>query len=426
MQKVHFLAFLGICFLISACTPVLKQVWLDPATIAELPADSLPRVTRATGLYQSCLDWEHYVPDSAYLNHLPMKTILVNIHFMNSTSKAHNYVGEAGRQEARDMIYHVNELMKHNVKMRLPLGNDTPVLPTRIRYEISPHPEIEGDDGIYFHFDDELYFMVTRGKDRNLTDRRAIDKYKVRDSVLNVFIMPHHPDSVASETYIGYGAGIALGTAVKLCGLFENNMASWFLRGTIAHEFAHVLGLAHSWSGYDGCDDTPKHSNCYNFTDTPPCDKEVSNNMMDYNDWQQALTPCQIAKMHITMARYDTNVRKIVKPDWCQYDSTASIIIKDSIVWGGSKDLAGDIIIADGGHLTIRCRVSLAEGATIQVQQGGSLLLDNAWLHNSCGGSWNGIQIETLGKNVPAVHKMGVVRIDNTMQPMNQDNAIQP
>lgn len=426
MHQFKHVAFLFFCLLWSACSPVLKQAWLDPGTILAVPADSLAKITRATGLYQSCLDWEDYVPDPAYMNHLPMRTVLVNVHFMNSTSKAHNYDGEAGRKEARDMIYHVNEMMKYNKKMHLPLGNETPVLPAMIQYELSPQPGVEGDDGIYFHYDDELFFMVTRGKDRNLTDRRGIDKYKIRDSVLNVFIMPHHPDSVASETYKPYGSGIALGTAVKLCGLFENGLSTWYLKGTFAHEFAHVLGLAHSWSGYDGCDDTPKHSNCYNHTDTPPCDKEVSNNMMDYNTWQEALTPCQIAKMHITMSNYNTNVRKIVKPDWCVYDTSATIIITDTIVWGGSKDLAGDIIIAEGGHLTIKCRVSLAEGASIIVKKGGTLFLDNAWLHNSCGGTWNGIQIETLGKSVPNIQKTGEVRIENIVHPNIRENDTKP
>lgn len=423
---IRLIFFTALIFCFGSCSPVLKQSWLDPLSIEEVPSDSLPAITRTTGLYQSCMDWEYYVPDSAYMNHLPVRTVLLNIHFMNSTDSTNNFLPEDGRKVANDMVYHVNELMKHNAKMNLPLNNNTPVLPTRIRYELSPHPDIAGDDGVYFHFDDELFFMVTRGKDRNITDRRAIDKYSLRDSVLNLFIMPHHPDSVASETYRPYGSGIALGTAVKLCGIFENQLDAWHLRGTTAHEFAHVLGLAHSWSGHDGCDDTPKHSNCYNFTDIPPCDKEVSNNMMDYNDWQQALTPCQIAKMHITMSRYNTNVRKIVRPDWCQYDTAATVIISDSIVWGGSKDLAGDILIVEGGHLTIRCRISLAEGASIIVKPGGSLLLDNAHLHNSCGGTWNGIQMETLGKRLPVIKKSGLIKMENVKYPNNQDHGTKP
>ncbi len=416
MTKSVFFAFLSLTFWLTACSPVLKQVWVDPVSIKEMPYDSMAKITRATGLYQSCLDWDHYVPDAKYSNHLPIKTIFLNVHIMDNVDSSYNFRQEAGRKFGRDLLYHINAMMTDNAKMRLPIGNETPVLPSRLKFELKTNPEIPEDDGIYFHYDDELYFMVTRGKDRNITDRKAIDKYKVRDSVINIFIMPHHPDSVASPTYAPHWSGIALGTAVKLCGIYENNIDAYGIKGTASHEIAHVLGLAHAWSASDGCEDTPVHSNCFNYTDTSPCDKEVSNNMMDYNLWQEALTPCQIGKMHSTVARFNTNVRKVVKPDWCKYDSTATIIITDTITWGGSKDLAGDIIIEKGGHLIIKCRVSMAEGAAIIVKLGGSLLLDNAHLHNSCGASWNGILMETLGKSIPTVTRSGAVNIEHIDQ----------
>ena len=75
--------------------------------------------------------------------------------------------------------------------------------------------------------------------------------------------MPHHPDSIASKTYAGGGVGVALGTNVKMAGMFESKQPFWNYRQILSHEVGHVFGLQHSWLS-DGCEDTPKHPNCWN------------------------------------------------------------------------------------------------------------------------------------------------------------------
>lgn len=78
---------------------------------------------------------------------------------------------------------------------------------------------------------------------------------------------------------------------------------------TLNHEIAHLLKVRHSWIPNDGCGDTPPNPNCWEFgaSDTtcpasaPNCCSDwsyLSNNLMDYNSYQPALTPCQIDRMH--------------------------------------------------------------------------------------------------------------------------------
>ncbi|MBX2815747.1 MAG: hypothetical protein KTR24_07110, partial [Saprospiraceae bacterium] len=207
------------------------------------------------------------------------------------------------------------------------------------------------------------------------------------------FVMPHQPDSIASKTYAVTSAGIALGSAVKLSGIYESGKKPYSFRGLINHEIGHVLGLRHTWSGNDGCEDTPNHRNCWNRTKSAPCDTQASNNLMDYNAKQHAWTPCQIGTIHLGFAREGSKSRRLLVHDWCHAWPGYEVIITETEVWEGAKDLAGDIIIKDGGQLTISNRVSLPEGAKIVVEAGGELILGDVKLHNACGLRWQGIEV---------------------------------
>jgi len=178
------------------------------------------------------------------------------------------------------------------------------------------------------------------------------------------------------------------------------------------HEIGHVLGLSHAW-GYDGCDDTPVHSNCWNTSDTPPCDTMASNNMMDYNAHQIALTPCQIGKIHRNLSKLSSRQRKLLIRTWCTLNPAKTIYISDNIHWQGAKDLEGHLVIEDGGTLQIDCRVSLPKAAKITVRSGGKLILSDAWLHNDCGAEWAGIEIQKEGNKKGEVIFQGKPIIDN-------------
>ncbi len=408
----RLLFFIPVLLTLAACSPTvqIRTALAEDIILA-------PRSARATEKMSTCYNPLSYV---AHPELLRMKYIRVNVHFMNSTDGRYNMPEEEARIYAYDYIKVVNSNLDKNMKMFLPPGNDTPVLPIPYRYVITPDPNISGDIGVYYHVDDELCFAVKTGRDRNISDKRMIQKYAVRDdSVLNIFLQTHHLDSIPSKTYKPDGSGISLGSSVKIFGRWHEKPSVWNVRGITNHEIGHSLGLAHTWGGYDGCDDTPAHPNCWNKTNTPPCDTMYSNNMMDYNAHMAALTPCQIGKILMNMNRIGAMQRNILEPRWCRLDTSATITIRDSVRWDGSADLEGNIIIEKGATLEISCRVSLPRNATITIYPGGNLtVLSNGQLHNACNTTWGGIKLIHEGKTSGKITVMEGGIIENTPMPL--------
>jgi hypothetical protein len=343
---------------------------------------------------------------------------------VNASDSSKNYVGEEAIAFAYYLVHNANTDLQQNAKMHLPLDNQTPVLPINFQYVITPKENDPTDKGIYFHFDDELCYYVHKGKNRNNYSREIIDKYGVQvGKVINVFIMPHHPDSVSSPTYISSGVGIALGTNIKMAGMYEDGGRFWHYRQILNHEVGHVFGLHHSWTGNDGCEDTPHHPNCWNYTENAPCNTLVSNNVMDYNASQLAWTPCQISRVHSVMSQLSSRQRQLLVPTWCNLDESKTLSIKDSVHWEGDRDIEGNIVVTSEGILQVSCRVAFPKDANIIVQPGGKLILNGAYLHNDCGQTWQGIIIQTKGKTKGEVQWIGKVKIENATYPI--DNEVQ-
>jgi hypothetical protein len=378
--------------LLAACSP---KIVVRPATSEDVVV--VPRTPKESKI-STCYSPLSYV---AYLDLIRTRYVRVNIHFMNSKDGRYNMPESETAAYAREWIKATNSNLDQNQKMLLPHGNQTEVLPIPYRYVISPDPLVPGDDGVYYHIDDTLCYAVKTGRERNISDKRVIEKYAVReDSVLNIFLQTHHLDSIPSPTYKPDASGISLGSSVKIFGRWHQRPSVWDIRGITNHEIGHSLGLAHTWGGHDGCDDTPAHPNCWNKTDKPPCDSMFSNNMMDYNAHMAALTPCQIGKILMNMSRAGSIQRNILEPRWCVLDTTATITVTDSMRWEGSADLEGHINIQAGGILEIGCRVSMPEGAMITIFPGGKLvILSGGQLHNACGNQWGGVQFVQEGKS---------------------------
>ena len=403
-----FLIFLGL-----ACSPQVEKRYLNDTDIL---TQLVPANTPGGGLLNPCCrEFESYTPDTNYLDHTPFKYVRVNLHFMNSEDSTQNFNGREGIKFGEDLIHAANYDIRTNDKLFLPYGNDLPNLPPRYRLVLTPNQEDDPEDkGIYFHYDDELYYYIVMGRNRNRHRREVVDKYATNtDSVLNIFIMPHHPDSVASPTYDAYRCGISLGNAVKIAGAYENSKDPWMIRQVVNHEVGHVYGLVHTWAYNDGCDDTPNNPRCWNRTKNPPCDTAASNNLMDYNAYQNAWSPCQIGKMQFYMANPKNNSRKYLISNWCSLQEDQHIFIRDSIHWKGMKDLEGHLTIESGGSLEISCRVSLPKDAKITVEPGGKLILNNCTLHNACGDEWDGIEIQTSKGVSGKVVFVGTPKLEN-------------
>jgi len=367
----------------------------------------------------------NYIVDAAHPDHTPVKQIKVNIHVMCDNNGKGNFNEEIGREFCRSVVNAANTNIRKNKKMNLPVGNNTPNIPVRYKYVLTPDPTIPGDDGIYFHRDDDYYFILAKGRDRNNYDKGIFKKYGIqKGKVLNVFVQDNHLDSLQSPTYNPIMNGIAFPREswVKCSNwfnYFNDPGRKWLAPKQLNHEIGHVLGLQHTWIYNDGCDDTPKNANCWNYSQTDPDCKVVSNNVMDYNTYRNAWSPCQIGIAHHTLTM-GQNKKDILVDDWCRYNPKKTITIAsgEDIEWNSCKDLLGDIIIETDAKLTIRCRTSLPKGAKIIVMPKGKLYLDGARLHNDCGDKWQGIEVWQIGRKRGEVRHCNDAKIENTTNPI--------
>lgn len=344
----------------------------------------------------SCYDWEHYSPTLDNALWFEEEYVRLNHHCLYDSNEDKLPTFEKMQVKwIPELIKNSHQRLTNNPKMNLPEGNTTPNLNPMIRYITTTSESRQQDNGYYQHIDDELSYYVNKGYNKNNYKKEVIEKYAIDDDhILNVFYMPVHPDSVASKSYSQHRAGIALGTSIKISGFFEDEEAKWWEYASMFnHEVAHIFGLKHAWTKYDGCEDTPVNPNCFSRSNTPPCNGVISNNLMDYNNDQRAITPCQLGIYHRTIHDIKSKQRKLVVERWCNYEPDNPIIITEPTHWIGNKDLSRDIIVESGARLTLSCRISMAESAKIIVKDGGHLILDNVRLHNDCGQLWGGIEV---------------------------------
>lgn len=386
-------SFVFLCILagfLAACNPVHTRLFIpETTTVAKAPSHTGTILPNAAG----CTSWKNYLPDPAHPNYLPPRLLRVNFHVMNSRDSSHNFQPAAARTYLKELLAYANAELDTNVRnWRSP--ENTGVLPKGYRFVIAPQP-VPGDDGFYFHYDDDLYYYVSQGQNANNYSRKVIDKYAIgKDSIINIFLLVHPDDSIKSKNYRANGQGVALGTAFKMAGLYESKESAKSFDGLFNHELGHVFGLQHAWME-DGCPDTDNHPNkCWTYTDEGLCRELATNNMMDYNAYQIALTPCQVGKMQGVFANEASIARKCLVPVWSKRNPAYDIIITDSTAFTGARDFQGNITVATGGILYLSCRVSMPEGSYILVAPGGRLWLDGCRLHNSGGKNWRGILIQ--------------------------------
>ncbi len=413
MRYIIFL--IALIFISLTCSPRSVRHFLTLNEVEQASPNAAQLKTATSGSQNSCANQLNYVPDANHLDHSTLRLVRLNFHIMRNGKGKGSFKKAEAVQYVKDWIREANKHLSKNSEMNLPVGNNTPLLPTNYRYVLAADPSIPGDEGVYFHNDDELCYFVKTGKNKNNYVKTHFTKYGVqKGKVLNVFMVPHHPDSIASKTYKPTKTGIAFVRegAIKVAGNYHHyttpkmkngkpfNRGAWYFHGIFNHEIGHVLGLHHTWRSNDGCDDTPHHANCYSQNrKRKECIDGWSNNVMDYNTHQNSWTPCQIGIIHRNFAKKDAPQRGLLVPTWCKLNPEKNIYIDENIVWKGAKDLEGHLTIRKGGTLTVNCRISLPKNGKITVKSGATLILDGATLENDCGDQWQGIIIEGSGSS---------------------------
>ena len=323
-----------------------------------------------------------------------VKTIRMAFHFFNNEEGSINYKEDKGPEVVSILLDVANQRMKSNDKMMLPVGNDIPVYDSKIRYKLA---RAEEGPAIFYHYDKSPPYFFKKSKNSNIYDRDVVTKYAYRpDSILNVLVLPFDPEFLQNGKEKAGLTGVALGTTIKLPGLFQSGKPVWDYAGTFNHEVGHVLGLRHAWNKYDQCNDTPIHDNCWTKTTHPPCNHPTSNNLMDYNAHQSAMTPCQIEKMHATLANQNHRARGLVIEDIC-LKQPGILEISEWTKWIQPFVIDKDVVIMKGGLLFLGEDVHLASDVSIKVEKGGTLVLKRTTIGGSCG-PWVGIYKHPKGR----------------------------
>lgn len=404
---------------------VTTYFYVPPATDTSLFTEKIQHIR------ELCRNPMNCIPDTNYPDHSSIKYVRVNFHIIRKDDGTGNFSDGEGREYVRKLLERANEKFANNQKMNLPLGNNTPVLPVNIRLQLAPDVDRPDDDGIYFHNHTHLAFSNKKGGPQGLYSSHQMDMLgRRKGEVINVFLLEHPPDSIGSPTYHASIDGVGMNGWIKLISGYrefhlESSLDKRAMRldiqaGLLNHEVGHILGLMHTWNTHDGCDDTPLNANCWSQSDKPPCDKEYSNNLMDYNTYKNSITPCQIGQMHFNMSRQGSPQRNYIEPTWCQYKPDNPVIIpaRHTVVWSCNKDIESNIVIGKHATLIVHCRVVMPEQAKIIVKPGGKLLLNGGVITTDCKAHWRGIEIEKSRKAEGKVEMLNGAKIEGYITPI--------
>ena len=80
--------------------------------------------------------------------------------------------------------------------------------------------------------------------------------------------------------------------------------------------------------------------------------------------------------------------------NFCPYYANSPVEIDENTEWTKNYTLQSDVIIEDGGTLTIYSHVAMPENGKITVEVGGQLILDGGTLTNACTGPWQGVEVQ--------------------------------
>ncbi len=291
----------------------------------------------------------------------------------------------------------------------------------------------------FFEIHDSLAYKYINYREQNFYDSSAINFYFCTNAVSGAeYPLPN--DKIQFNT----------DTIRSICCTWDDGEA---------HEFAHSLGVDHT-QYFPSTSSVPYNGNSFVNTGESCCpvliandvvlegdsiwekwgdcgDTTVSNNLTGYNaKCRTYLSPLQMALMHynlrtvfknkLTASSYNNSLSRNPNLDF-NFQPAGS-----SEIWTINRYFKGYLTIKSGKKLEIQCKVGMAKGTYIIVENGAQLIISGGGdVTNISGQLWGGILVEgtsTLGQMVhnttgfAANH--GVARIINGGKVSQAENGV--
>ncbi|MCB0579801.1 MAG: zinc-dependent metalloprotease [Phaeodactylibacter sp.] len=374
-----------------------------------------------------CDDPLNYAVDQENLSHHPQLVVWLNFHYIRRNDGTGNFKKpgeplfhtELGRTEldgvaaAAHLLGHMNVRMGTFEKYNLSDALHVPESGIRFRLYSEPGNPDDPYGGIFFH-ESDLFFSLGYNSNSPRTLKEEFTAYGAK--VLDIFFVEEEipdPEPGQPPFYIGAGRAafesIISGSAV-VAGMYADHFFDTSIyspgerdivhyKSVTIHEIFHNLGLQHSFTCQNECRfvdlnveaecNTPGEACSYwhNGGSGPGqcANRYVSptNNIMRHGLTATSITPCQLGVIqHHLLVR---------QPGYLEFDfceiSKPDIVIQSGqdIAWAGTRYLRGNVVIKNGGRLTVRCLLGMPQGSIITVEQGGTLIMDGGVIINPCG-----------------------------------------
>ncbi len=368
----------------------------------EMPHDSLPNFSNGLVASGACNISSNYTPNEEYLDNYSTIHIRVDFHVFQKDDSSDNFQNTTN--DKNHLIAILDDVNRRYSNLVTPFPSGNLITDSRIKFVLG---------GIYFYQNSSIAVDMNRSK-----ANQALTIIHNNSSLSN--------DQKFNTLHIIHGIGIYGGLAswfndkdwIYVKNYYGDYLADSYdgtfnysiekNSGHLSHEIGHSLGLWHTFQGGNNCSDIG--SNVQGGT----------NNMMDYvaSPYEyESLSECQLGIIQKNLKGLSGgNISDCVIPTFCSVNPLENIEIKngENDVWNNPRFLNGDLLVKNGGVLTIKCYTSVPSDGKIIIEKGGSLIIDGGIISNECNQQWQGIYVEgDPNKSQVPFSNQGYVRIIN-------------